>query len=399
MKKLLIFSDCIFYGGSEVVITNILKSERINSKFDLIFAFRSHKKYCKKDVISKTGFKNLIPIKIFSNDNLKHSLQKFGPIRFVLLALPIFFEKLGLYSLYNSIRFIFLLRQTTPNIIYINNGGYPGAKNCLLFAIIARFFGVESVIMNVNNLAFTRRKFSLPLFDRIVVNSVDKFVTASISAGDRLIEARGVCKNKILNIPNTLFISEDKSSQPVNIKDYFIIGSVGLLTKRKGFNILIKAVEILVLKYNVDNVRVLIYGEGEERDNLLSLIRERNLDNIVLLKGHSSNVMYEMELFDIFVLPSISNEDMPYVLLEAMTLSKPLIGTRIAGIPELIENNYNGYVVNPNDEFSLAESIYKLVSDQKLCKKFGERSQSLFYEKFSYDVIMEKYFCLFQNEK
>lgn len=399
MKKLLIFSDCIVYGGSEVVITNILKSERIKSKFDLIFAFRSHKKYSKNDVISKTGFKNLIPIKIFSNDNLKHSLQKFEPIRFVLLALPIFFEKLGLFFLYNSIRFIFLLRQTTPNIIYINNGGYPGAKNCLLFAIIARFFGVDSVIMNVNNLAFARRKFSLPLCDRIVFNSVDKFVTASISAGDRLFEARGVCKNKILNIPNTVFISEDKLSQPVNIKDYFIIGSVGLLTKRKGFNILIKAVEILVLKYNVDNVRVLIYGEGEERDNLVSLIREKNLDNIVLLKGHSSNVIYEMELFDIFVLPSISNEDMPYVLLEAMTLSKPLIGTRIGGIPELIKNEYNGYVVNPNDEFFLAESIHKLVSDRKLCKKFGDRSQNLFYEKFSYDVIMERYFCLFQNGK
>jgi glycosyltransferase involved in cell wall biosynthesis len=93
---------------------------------------------------------------------------------------------------------------------------------------------------------------------------------------------------------------------------------------------------------------------------------------------------------DVFVLPSVSTEGLPLVVLEAMASRVPVVATRLAGAPEVIESGVNGLLVPPGDVGVLAEALMGLAGDAKLRLKFAELGVAHVREKFTVERVAEQ---------
>jgi 1,2-diacylglycerol 3-alpha-glucosyltransferase len=147
---------------------------------------------------------------------------------------------------------------------------------------------------------------------------------------------------------------------------------VGRLMKEKGLDILIKAYGIVNAK--VPNTNLIIVGKGHIRRNLEDLANGLGLKNVIFTGFISDSLLRQAYASsDIFVLPSYA-EIQPLVLLEALAMGLPAIGTNVGGIPEMIIEGRNGYIVKPGDREGLAERIITILNDSKLRKEFSRNS-------------------------
>ena len=135
----------------------------------------------------------------------------------------------------------------------------------------------------------------------------------------------------------------------------------------------------------------LIDGEGPERKSLEEQITSLGLSSRVRLMGSSSCIFHLMNRCDLFIHPSISNEDLPNVISEAMALGKPVIGSRLAGIPEQIEDGVTGLLFEPGADEQLASKIALLIRDEKLREAFGLSSVAKYQREFLPGVALESY--------
>ncbi|MDX2049996.1 MAG: glycosyltransferase [Rickettsiaceae bacterium] len=139
-------------------------------------------------------------------------------------------------------------------------------------------------------------------------------------------------------------------------KKVFTIGAMGRLVKKKGFDVLIRAVYHFVL--TGESIKLIIAGDGEERDNLRKLTKLLSLDEYVKFTGWASDKEKFFRDIDVFCLPSIE-EPFGIIILEAMLNHTPIIATRTDGPLDLIENNHNGILVNINSTEEFLEAIVK----------------------------------------
>jgi glycosyltransferase involved in cell wall biosynthesis len=402
-KKILFFTDCFIFGGCEIVLINLVNSIVLTNEFEILYFYRNFKEYDEKVKAKVLNQELLHPIRLLSNSSFFYKLSVDYPYWLAqIIKIPfIIIAKSGIYSLIN---FIILYRSfvgVKPDIVFINNGGYPGSTLCRLAVIASKACKIRKVIFNVNNLAYIPKHFLEKMEDKFINKYVDSFVTASFAAKIRLSNARGFGLEKIFNIPNTsekwnIPLQKNTLRREFDVQnDSLVIGSVGLLTKRKGMSVLIRSMKIVIEGNPNIKMKLFIFGEGEERKSLESLVCSLGLCDYIHLPGFRSDILNYINDFDIFVLPSISNEDMPYVIIESMMLKKPVIGTRIAGIPEEIENGTSGIIVNPGNEIELADAIHVLVNDKLLRSNYGSNGFDRYRKFFSYEIIVDKYKNLF----
>ena len=142
--------------------------------------------------------------------------------------------------------------------------------------------------------------------------------------------------------------------------DGLVVGAVGRLEGEKGFDVLIRAVQVLASRGH--DLRVVIVGEGGQRANLEALARELGVADRVQLPGWQADVRGHFEAMDLFALSS-HREGLPNVVLEAMALEVPVVATRVNGVPRLIQEGRNGVLVEPGDLQGLTAALERLVLD------------------------------------
>ncbi len=172
--------------------------------------------------------------------------------------------------------------------------------------------------------------------------------------------------------------------------DEKIILSVGRLCKSKGQILLLKVLE------KIDK-KIICYfiGGGEDYDYINKYIKEKNIKNIKLLgpKPRSETLEW-LKKCEIFLLPSFA-EGVPVSLMEAMSMGKTVISTKINGIEELIDNGINGYVVQASNKKSLKEIIEKVIDfDQK---DIGNNSRRKIIEEFNIKKEVQKLVEVFEE--
>ncbi|GAP08151.1 glycosyltransferase [Anaerolinea thermolimosa] len=174
-----------------------------------------------------------------------------------------------------------------------------------------------------------------------------------------------------------------------------VVFALGRMVFKKGFEILIRAWE--KIQNDQDNILLVIGGEGPIRTQLQNMITKERIINVEL-PGRIpwTDVPDYLANADIFVMPSIKDQKgnldgLPTVLLEAMSSGLPVIASRIAGIPLVIQDNRNGILVSPGNSNELAEALLKLINNQDLRRRLGENARKDIITQFNWDSVASKF--------
>ena len=165
----------------------------------------------------------------------------------------------------------------------------------------------------------------------------------------------------------------------------FIIGTIANFYPTKGLEYLIDAANIS----KDQNLKFLIIGDGQERENLESKIEKYGLDKKVMFLGQIPEAHKYIKAFDIFVLPSVK-EGFPWVVLDAMAAKLPIVATNVGAVPEMIENGKNGMLVEPRDSQQLAEAINYLIENERTRQELGIQAHQTALFKFPIEKMMKE---------
>ncbi|MEJ2673346.1 MAG: glycosyltransferase family 4 protein [Deltaproteobacteria bacterium] len=218
-------------------------------------------------------------------------------------------------------------------------------------------------------------------------------ITTGEATKQLLMQRLGVPARQIFSIPTgvdlTEFIPQEKNRELLDrIKippEAFVFGSVAVLRSWKGHLYLLEAFQKLI----AEGVRayLLLVGEGPYRVVIQEKITQLGLKPWVHLAGFRDQVAPWFALMDVVVLASYANEGVPQSLLQAMAMARPVIGTTVGGIPEVVISGETGLLAPPRDPSSLAQVLTRLMTDPDLRRDLGRRGRELVVERFSLEQM------------
>lgn len=166
--------------------------------------------------------------------------------------------------------------------------------------------------------------------------------------------------------------------------DAVIAGIVAIMRGKKGHDELIAAVRPLMIER--PHLHVAMVGDGQEFGRLQAMIAELGLTHRIHMLGFRKDVNNVLRGCDLFVLPT-HQEALGQAFIEAMAMGLPVIGTRVDGVPELIDDGVNGLLVPAKDVAALSEAIAKLVDDAPLRARFGAAGLARTDGHFTVDIM------------
>jgi glycosyltransferase involved in cell wall biosynthesis len=164
-----------------------------------------------------------------------------------------------------------------------------------------------------------------------------------------------------------------------------IVGVVARLEAEKGHRTLLDAWPVVLAA--VPNARLLVVGEGSERDSLEAQADILGISGRVVFTGRREDVPAVTAALDISVLPSY-REAQGLSVLEAMALSRPVVASAVGGIPEMIEDGVSGLLVPPHDCDALAAAIIRLLTDHPLADTLARRGHDVVHDRFCIELMV-----------
>ena len=221
-----------------------------------------------------------------------------------------------------------------------------------------------------------------------VWDKIDLFLAPSRFIREKFIEF-GYPEEKMVHLP--LFLEESFINQSENMSGkggYFLFA--GRLSSEKGLNFLIE-----FFKEN-PKYKLKIAGSGPDEQILIETANNNN--NIDLLgyqeRGSLQKLITEARAI---IIPSIWYENAPYSVMEPMALGKVVIGSKIGGIPELVEERKTGLLFEPNSKEQLLEKIQFCVEEEKEIEKMGQNARAKMIQDFSNEKHYRKLMKIYQN--
>jgi len=166
-----------------------------------------------------------------------------------------------------------------------------------------------------------------------------------------------------------------------------VILFVGRLARRKNLFTLLRSMQIIINDH--PDATLLIVGKGEKLKSILyEMARKQGIRKNVLF----SDFIPERELpkyyacCNIFVMPSW-HETLCHAILEAMATARPVVATKVGGVPEIVRDGENGFLVKPGDHIELASKILQLLEDEKVCREMGERGRAKILADHRWDKV------------
>ena len=170
--------------------------------------------------------------------------------------------------------------------------------------------------------------------------------------------------------------------------------TVARLSAEKGIPVLLEAWRLV--EERLPEARLLLVGDGPQRRDLQAQAGGLGLNGSARFVGEVSDVLPYLKASDVFVLPSRS-EGMPNALLQAMAVSLPCIATNVGGIPELIEDGVNGWLVSAGDSRALAEKLLAVLRDAGERRRRGTMARQTVERHFSMDRMVERYLAVYHE--
>lgn len=290
-----------------------------------------------------------------------------------------------------------ILSRENPNVFHVNSSKMGG-----LGAVAARLAGVGRIIFTAHGWEFNAprprwQKILIKFFSWLIVFSSHETICVSEKTKKDMADLPFI-EHKIKIIHNGVDEFELKERAEARKKlgvadDELVVGTLAELHRVKGLDILLQAWQVLL---GSNTGKLLILGRGEEQENLQNTAQQLGISESVKFLGFVENARTLLSGFDIFVLPSRS-EALPYAVLESGYASLPTVASLVGGIPEIITNNENGFLVEPENSSNLAEKLQLLIRDHELRERFGKNLKKTILEKFSKEQMFEKTFSSYQS--
>ncbi len=311
------------------------------------------------------------------------------PQRLRKIGIPVVpFEIPKLLSPAALVRLIRLFQQHRPDIVQSH-----GARTNFYATLAGRWARVPIIVCTIHNslydypISSIRRSLYL-LGERLTFALSDRIVCVADALAQDLTKRSGRDPRKIQVIRNGVDLEafDPKTVDGSTVrrefgleKDTPLIGIVGRMTPQKGHMDLLTA--LVQIKAAVPTVRVLIVGDGPLRAELVQFTRSRSLEDRCIFAGMREDIPTIMGALDVVALPSLS-EGLPFILLEAMAMGKPVVATRVNGISEVVEDAVTALLVPPRAPTMLAEAIIALLINQELRSKLGAAARQLVERRF-----------------
>lgn len=326
-------------------------------------------------------------------------LSEGGEIALDLIGKGISVKILGMKSYHNPLNIIALsqlIRRNRIKILHIH--GYFAGTFGRLAAIIAR---VPIIIYHVHSTYYGYKKRNI-LTEKILSFFTDNIVCISKAVRKFVMQVEGINEKKACLIYNGIEAPEvfnepahiNRDSFGLSKKDFVAI-TVASLTPNKGHHVLIHAMKTVSRKHS--NLGLLITGEGPLRNGLDEHLKELPFFSKILFAKERKEVISLLKLADVFVLPSVKREGLGIALIEAMAVGLPVIGTRLGGIPEVIQDNINGFLVTPGNHEELAAAIEKIIGDKVIRDEMGRMGRKIYEKSFTVETMLRKIELLYDS--
>ncbi len=305
------------------------------------------------------------------------------------LKIPLYQTNISNKLTWQAFKEVHQLLKTEQFDIIHTHGGTAGFWGRLLSSIFSKSSKIIHTYHGLHYLKNTNLKSKIfQIIDQILLSITDQTICVCHADYISGLNAKVVSSNSSTIIYNGIeidkfseILDKEKSQKIFNIdNEKFIFGNVARLHEQKGHKILLQAFAKIVKSHN--NAHLLIIGDGELKEELISLTENLGISDKVKFLGKRSDICEFLAAIDIFVLPSLW-EGQPIALLEALAMGKPCIASAVNGIPEIINHGVNGYLVNPNDIDNLYQAIVLLMSDHKLCEQLCNHGKITISDKFS----------------
>jgi glycosyltransferase involved in cell wall biosynthesis len=292
--------------------------------------------------------------------------------------------------LHDASRLWFIIKtvwKEKPDVFHINSAKMGGAG---IFS--GRLLGVPKIIFTAHGWAFNEprpewQKVLIKFFTWATIFFAHKTICVSEKTRADIAHWPFI-KNKLIVIYNGIESFELKP----RIDASFIVGTIAELHKIKGLDVLLESWKEFKKTHSGNLV---IVGEGEEKQNLQNRAKNLSILDSVIFQGFVDNARSFLLGFDIFVLPSRS-ENLPYAILEAGFAKRAVIASRVGGIPEIIQNENCGILVEKENVSALAEALIKLANDRNLRETLGNNLNKVVTEQFSKEKMMRDTLALYK---
>lgn len=314
------------------------------------------------------------------------------------MGIPHYGFEMGRFStVYRTLKIAILLNKLDISILHVHH--IPLLKQVLLGA---RLSGVKGIVFTEHAKYSITRSNALQKACRAAPRKVSYFTTVSEDLKSYFVSELGMQGDSIKVVHNGVdtnrFKPEVKGPSINELLPGFFSGkiliSVGRLSEAKDQSTLLTAFR-QVIERGFD-VRLLIVGDGEMRKKLATQIEENGLTNHAFLLGSRPDVDLLLSQADCFVLSS-RREGLPMVILEAMASGLPIISTAVGGIPEILRNEENGFLVPAEQPQKIAEKIEFILSHADKAKDMGRNNRQKVVENFSLKKTAQKYEEFYKN--
>lgn len=294
-----------------------------------------------------------------------------------------------------------IIREISYDIVHTHTsvGGIIGR-----FA--ARLNGTPLVLWTIHGWAFDypyggsiRRRFFL-MIEKIMDRFTDHYVAISENMKEVGVNAGITDTGKIDVIYHGIELKEYPAQElirnRVGIKNdgNIIIGTVGRLEPQKAVNVLIQAVALV--KNRHPHIKLLLVGDGPLREDLENLAGTLNMGNDVIFTGWRPDAGDYIACMDIFSLSSLW-EGFGIVLLEAMSLAKPIVATKVGGVPEIVMDGKGGILVPPGRPDELAAGILHLLGNPDIRREMGYFNKERVNTVFGLKTMIERYEVMYER--
>ncbi len=299
---------------------------------------------------------------------------------------------LGEFDLFTVLKLRKLIKEIDPDIIHYHSSH-------------AHTMGYLALNHKDNIIEIVTRRVHLPLNNNIITakkyKRVDKIICISKYIKTVIEKDKRIDNKKLVEIHsgvellgNDLDISYLESEFPVkkNITKFGMLSALKI-DEHKDLLTLFRTIQLLKTQ-STDFIFFLV-GTGKDEKKLMKIINKMGISEHIIFTGFRNDIGELLNYLDIYV-HSVHNEGLGTSIIEAMSAGLPVIAANVGGIPELIENNVNGYLVPASSPEKLSERMALLMSDKGLREKFSKKNMEKAKE-FSMEKMAKRNYQLYKE--